>query len=95
MKYADYLQSDEWFQIRFRALLLARFHCEFCGQPANATGRGPLGLDVHHLSYDRLGEERPEDVIVLCRDCHSDAHEFPKRLEEIRAFAMRRRHIHA
>jgi len=31
----------------------------------------PGALDVHHLSYDRLGNERPSDLQVLCRaKCH-------------------------
>ena len=31
-------------------------------------------LDVHHLNYDRLGEERDSDLEVLCRDCHQKRH---------------------
>jgi len=88
MRYQDYLRTDHWFRIRVYALLLARFCCEFCGRPANDDG--PLGLDVHHLNYDCLDHEEPADLIVLCRDCHTDAHQFPKRLAEIHAFAAKR-----
>jgi hypothetical protein len=31
-------------------------------------------VDVHHLSYRRLGEEPLTDLLGLCRDCHSAAH---------------------
>jgi hypothetical protein len=29
---------------------------------------------VHHRSYARLGFEQPEDVVVLCRSCHTRHH---------------------
>jgi len=31
-------------------------------------------LEVHHLTYDRLGDERMDDLEVLCPDCHRKAH---------------------
>ena len=31
-------------------------------------------LDVHHLTYERLGREKDEDLRVLCRACHGDEH---------------------
>jgi len=31
-------------------------------------------LHVHHLTYKRLGNERPEDLVTLCELCHSDQH---------------------
>ena len=31
-------------------------------------------LEVHHLSYARLGRELPDDLIVLCPACHAIAH---------------------
>lgn len=27
-------------------------------------------LEVHHKTYERLGDELPEDLITLCRECH-------------------------
>ncbi len=32
-------------------------------------------LDVHHRMYERRGEERDVDLIVLCHECHSIFHE--------------------
>jgi hypothetical protein len=29
---------------------------------------------VHHRSYDRKGFEAPQDLIVLCDDCHLRHH---------------------
>lgn len=31
-------------------------------------------LDLHHLHYRTVGEESPEDLKALCRDCHHAAH---------------------
>ncbi len=35
----------------------------------------PHELNVHHRTYERLGQEKiPDDLIVLCRSCHSREH---------------------
>lgn len=33
-----------------------------------------INLDAHHLTYERLGKELPEDLIILCRKHHIEAH---------------------
>ena len=44
----------------------ANFTCQRC-----RTKFDPGELDVHDLNYDRLGNERPSDLQVLCRaKCH-------------------------
>lgn len=35
---------------------------------------GFLPVQVHHVTYVRLGRERPEDIVGLCDDCHYGAH---------------------
>lgn len=67
--YAAYLQSPEWQRTRQRALRLAHRRCKICGNNE--------GLQVHHKAYDRLGDERDSDLIVLCRLCHKAAHGTP------------------
>lgn len=64
--YAEYLLSGWWQFVRRRALDQARYCCQLC----NDDGL----LDVHHRTYERLGCELPEDLIVLCRPCHSLFH---------------------
>lgn len=66
LEYIIYLSSDAWKAKRHEALKRANYHCQRCpmwGQP----------LDVHHRTYERLGNERPEDLEVLCRPCHQIA----------------------
>jgi hypothetical protein len=31
-------------------------------------------LDPHHLTYENLWHEEPEDFLVLCRPCHKKHH---------------------
>jgi 5-methylcytosine-specific restriction endonuclease McrA len=65
--YADYLRSYHWLKMRQYSLLRAGFRCQQCERD---DGR----LDVHHRSYDRLGKEHEDDLVVLCGDCHAVEH---------------------
>jgi len=69
--YSLYIASPAWRRVRAAALELAEHRCQRCSR----GGPGWIGihLDVHHISYERLGEERPDDVEVLCRRCHREA----------------------
>jgi len=69
--YSEYLLSVWWKEhIRPRALDRADNRCQIC----NSEER----LNVHHRTYERLGEEWDGDVIVLCRACHHLFHEHRK-----------------
>ncbi len=35
---------------------------------------GAHPVDLHHVDYQRLGEERDEDLRSLCRSCHGGVH---------------------
>jgi 5-methylcytosine-specific restriction endonuclease McrA len=59
--YDDFLKSPEWAATRAVALKRAGGRCERCGAPAR---------EVHHLTYERVGAERPEDLQALCAPCH-------------------------
>ena len=63
MNYYDYLLSHEWQEKRSAALVAAGNRCQVCNSPNN--------LDVHHRTYERLGNEQPGDMTVLCRTCHA------------------------
>ena len=64
--YQVYLNSSEWRRTRNRALKRAGFQCSKC--PARRS------LEVHHLTYERLGCERDADIEVLCVTCHRGEH---------------------
>ena len=70
-----YLRSDHWAAVREAALKRAGHRCQVCNAPDR--------LDVHHRTYERLGNEEPGDVTVLCRRCHAVFHQAePKRERE-------------
>lgn len=61
----EYYKSEEWEKVRIFALRRSQNRCQRCG----AEGI----LEVHHLTYDNLYNERPEDLEVLCKKCHPPA----------------------
>lgn len=65
--YITYLQSNEW-RARCYRLYQKRGHvCEMCG-------RNDRPLEVHHKTYDNLGHERDDELMIVCRDeCHPRA----------------------
>lgn len=67
MPYSEYLQTPEWKEKRKKALRFARFKCQLC----NSAER----LNVHHRTYERLGQELMGDLITLCNDCHGIFHQ--------------------
>ena len=66
MDYELYLKTEEWQRTRLDAIENARGQCERCGSGD--------GIQVHHKTYERRGEELPEDLIVLCDKCHEKEH---------------------
>jgi len=65
-RYHAYLKSDAWRERRAAALKKARNRCSLCN--------GRFSLEAHHRTYERLGQERPDDLIVLCCNCHERHH---------------------
>lgn len=67
--YNAYLKSDHWLHTRTDAIIRAGGRCERCNvMPINES------LQVHHLTYERIGEELPTDLMVLCSTCHMSIH---------------------
>lgn len=66
-EYKAYLQSPRWQAIRKRLYREYEFKCSMCGSSKN--------LCVHHITYENLGEEKDEDLTVLCQKCHRDIHD--------------------
>jgi len=66
LEYQAVMQSPGWRRRRSHAIRQAGRRCQECG------AAGPL--DVHHLSYAHLGDERPYELAVLCEACHQRVH---------------------
>jgi len=68
--YADYLSSTHWAEFRQKYFLSQRPKtCLVCGD-----GR----IQLHHVTYERLGQEKLKDVVPLCRKHHEDVHSWLK-----------------
>jgi len=64
--YHRYLGQDFWRERREHILKPANGKCEKCGQ------RPPT--EVHHLTYIRVFQELPSDLLAVCRQCHAEIH---------------------
>ena len=65
-QYGAYLKSDSWKKRRKLVLERANNICEGCGlEPAT---------DVHHLTYDHIGNEFLFELVAICRACHERIH---------------------
>ena len=66
LEYQAVMQSAGWRHRRSQAIRRAGRRCQECG------AAGPL--DVHHLSYAHLGDERPWELVAVCERCHARLH---------------------
>ena len=67
-EYIDYLQSEQWAAKRELVLTRANGLCDVPG-----CLREPS--EVHHLTYDRLGEEDWRDLAAVCEPCSRLLHD--------------------
>ncbi|MSR87929.1 MAG: hypothetical protein EXS69_02080 [Candidatus Zambryskibacteria bacterium] len=69
--YKEYIKSDAWFERRDIYFFTHEKNCVACESAEH--------IDLHHMTYDRLGSERDEDLIPLCKVCHDQYHTIYKR----------------
>lgn len=78
MKYTEYLKTDHWKELRAVKLHEANDQCETCKSKSR--------LQVHHLTYERVGNELLTDLKVLCESCHEKVHNiFPSKRKKRKA----------
>lgn len=65
--YGTYMRSKEWRITRQDAIRTHLGQCDVCGAKD--------GLRVSHKHYRTLYEESPDDLDVLCADCHDNKYE--------------------
>jgi hypothetical protein len=65
-QYSVYLESEEWKRKSRSTIAAAGGICAYCSKaPA---------VQAHHITYDRVGGELPEDLRAICLDCHREQH---------------------
>lgn len=67
--YQDHLDSDKWKEFRLNILEKYNNTCQKCGSKFDARD-----LHVHHLHYRSFGNEKDEDVLLVCVKCHEEIH---------------------
>ena len=77
--YQEYLNGNHWQSVRARyyeskqvTKVKDKVVCVRCLQSR------PLSL--HHRTYERLGNERLRDLILLCQECHTLTHKIERYL---------------
>ena len=65
-KYLNYLESEIWLNLKNKIKKRDKNKCTKCNSNLN--------LQVHHLTYENLFNEKDEDLITLCSKCHKDFH---------------------
>jgi hypothetical protein len=67
MGYREYIQSPQWHWKAELAKSQVGNRCQMCNRPT-----GEVELETYHRTYERLGHELMDDLIVLCPQCHRD-----------------------
>ena len=65
-KYHQYINSPQWRALKRRIIQQRGSNCERCGKFG--------AVDLHHLTYVRLGRELDEDLKLYCQTCHRLMH---------------------
>ena len=64
--YFEYLNSRHWKHIKTKFKAINK-KCCLCGETK--------GLEIHHKTYEDIGNELESQLIVLCRSCHQISHD--------------------
>lgn len=89
IEYERLMHSDYWSETRNRIFARDEWKCRLCGSPYN--------LECHHIRYAHLGHEAeyPEDLMCLCRKCHSIITRYWEVADSIKEFYEAKRHEEA
>ncbi len=73
--YRAHLRSEKWARKRTDVVLRGRGRCERCRT-------WPIS-HVHHLTYERFGDEPLADLLGVCVRCHKELEDDKKRAAAI------------
>jgi hypothetical protein len=77
--YGAYMRSDDWKAKRARYFASDYPNSCYCCASIGA-------VDLHHMTYKRLGHELLSDLLPICRNCHEELH---TRLKNARQHGLR------
>lgn len=67
-QYQSYLRTKHWRAMRSTTMKGWDGYCQICRMRT-------VRPDIHHLHYERVKNEHPGDLQILCRSCHTKEHE--------------------
>lgn len=75
--YIKYLKSFRWYRTRLALFAKRGKKCEECESLHE--------IQVHHITYGNLGNEKYKDLKILCIACHTAEHDrlFEKQLQNL------------
>ena len=65
-----YLKTGKWAVLRIKALTRDDYTCQGCLEKK--------AVQVHHITYENIGNEFCFELISLCDDCHEKIHDSDK-----------------
>jgi len=71
-KYNLVISSPRWKKLRVKLIEKAGGKCPRCGWKKEKWDKSRT-LELHHKTYERLGNERNEDLEIVCSHCHTKA----------------------
>lgn len=77
--YKSYINSPLWraFRAAYRKSERPQ-NCQLC-----AAERGDAVIVLHHVTYERIGQELLDDVTPLCAECHGMVHQMERDYDEL------------
>lgn len=81
--YKNYLKSKHWMMKKKEYSKEYERVCSCCG--------GKENLHLHHLTYDRIGNEPLTDLVYLCKECHTKLHKIVNNTKDTSVFKELRR----
>ena len=77
VEYNQYITSAAWEAKKEERKKVDGYRCVCCGRSEEHTRRG---LQVHHITYERLGHENVyTDLCTVCGSCHKKIHAYYNR----------------
>lgn len=77
VEYNQYITSVAWEVKKEERKKVDGYRCVCCGRSEDRTRRG---LQVHHVTYERLGHENVyTDLCTVCGSCHKKIHAYYNR----------------
>ncbi len=64
--YTDYLKTEHWKNTRSNLLATHHYSCCVCNKKSY--------LQVHHATYDNVGNEKDTDLLIVCKKHHYEFH---------------------